>query len=34
MPDADGTLFTYQDYGHMDAILGTDRFGIVEQPLL
>lgn len=34
MPDAGGTLFTYPGYGHMDPIWGTDRFGIVEQPLL
>ncbi len=34
MADANVTLFTYPDYGHMDAILGTNHFAIVEQPLL
>jgi len=34
MPDANVTLFTYPDYGHMDAILGTNYFSVVEQPLL
>jgi pimeloyl-ACP methyl ester carboxylesterase len=34
MPDADVTLFTYPDYGHMDHMFGTDHFDILEQPLL
>jgi signal transduction histidine kinase len=34
VPDADVTLFTYPDYGHMDHIFGTNHFGILEQPLL
>ena len=34
MPDANITLFTYPDYGHMDAIFATNHFAVVEQPLL
>ena len=34
MPDADVTLFTYPDYGHMDHMFGTDHFNVLEQPLL
>jgi pimeloyl-ACP methyl ester carboxylesterase len=34
MPDANVTLVTYPDYGHMDHMLGTDHFEILEQPLL
>jgi pimeloyl-ACP methyl ester carboxylesterase len=34
MPDADVTLFTYPDYGHMDHMFATNHFDILEQPLL
>jgi len=34
MPDADVTLFTYPDYGHVDHIFATDHFDNLEQPLL
>jgi pimeloyl-ACP methyl ester carboxylesterase len=34
MPDADVTLFTYPDYGHMDHMFATNHFEILEQPLL
>ncbi len=34
MPDADVTLFTNPDYGHMDHMFATNHFDILEQPLL
>ena len=34
MPDADVTLFTYPDYGHMDHMFGNNHFETLEQPLL
>jgi pimeloyl-ACP methyl ester carboxylesterase len=34
MPDADVTLFTFPDYGHVDDLWATDHFDHLEQPLL
>ena len=34
MPDANVTLYTYPDYGHVDHIVATNHFDILEQPLL
>jgi pimeloyl-ACP methyl ester carboxylesterase len=34
MPNANVTLFSYPDYGHLDHVWATNHLNIVEQPLL